>query len=179
MTVDPDSPALSPLRIATKGQCAEFFGVSIQTIAAWARRGMPVIAKGGTGGAWQIDLLEVCKWRFGVNAHTVATDPESLDPVQRRAWYEGEVKRWDLQVRARELIPVAEVEQVVATAFAAVASGMRSIPDNLERKHGIAADVAERVEAFLNEAMDAMADRLSVLGLDSEALPPAEEPATT
>lgn len=157
------------VRIANKAGCAEFFDVSMPTVDAWIRRGMPIVQKGGKGVSWQIDLLAAAQWRFGVQASGGSIDPESLEPMQRRAWYEGETKRRELQVRDRELIPAADVERVVATAFAALASDIQSIPDNLERRSGISSDVAEAVEAALYEAMDAMADRLSEMapvGLD-------------
>jgi phage terminase Nu1 subunit (DNA packaging protein) len=160
------------IRIVNKAQCAEFFEVSLPTVAAWIRKGMPVQKQGSTQVAWEIDLLEVCKWRFAGQTSGADVDPDSLEPMQRRAWYEGEVKKRDLQVKDRELIPVEEVERVVATAFAALASDIRAIPDNLERKHGVSGDVAEQVEEALNEAMDGIADRLSALAPIAE-----EEPA--
>jgi phage terminase Nu1 subunit (DNA packaging protein) len=163
MSTKPEQLGGGSIRIANKAQCAEFFGVSLPSIEAWIRKGMPVQARGAKGISWEIDLLEACKWRFAGQSSGGDVDPDSLDPVQRRAWYEGEVKKRDLQVKDRELIPVAEVERVVATAFAALASDIRAIPDNLERRHGVAGDVAESVEEALNEAMDALADRLSKL----------------
>jgi len=124
---------------------------------------MPVMQKGGKTSPWEIDLLAVAQWRFGVQASGGSVDPESLDPMQRRAWYEGETKRRELQVRDRELIPAADVERVVATAFAALSSDIRAIPDNLERRHGIAGDVAEKVAAALDEAMQSTSERLAEL----------------
>lgn len=156
-----DPFAQGVVRIASKAQCAEFFDVSLPTIEAWVRKGMPVVQAGSKGVAWEIDLLEACKWRFAGQSSGGDVDPDSLDPMQRRAWYDGEKSKRDLQVKDRELIPVTEVEVVVATAFAALASDVRAIPDNLERRHGVSGDVAERVEDALNEAMDAIADRLS------------------
>lgn len=151
------------VRIANKAGCAEFFDVSMPTVDAWIRRGMPIVQKGGKGVSWQIDLLAAAQWRFGVQASGGSIDPESLEPMQRRAWYEGETKRRELQVRDRELIPAADVERVVATAFAALSSDIRAIPDNLERRHGIAGDVAEKVAAALDEAMQSTSERLAEL----------------
>lgn len=151
------------VRIANKAGCAEFFDVSMPTVDAWIRRGMPIVQKGGKGVSWQIDLLAAAQWRFGVQASGGSIDPESLEPMQRRAWYEGETKRRELQVRDRELIPAADVERVVATAFAALSSDIRAIPDNLERRHGIAGDVAEKVSAALDEAMQSTSERLAEL----------------
>lgn len=151
------------MRIANKAQCAAFFEVSLPTIEAWVRKGMPVVQRGAKGVSWEIDLLEVCKWRFAGQTEGGEVDPDSLEPMQRRAWYEGEVKKRDLQVKDRELIPVGEVERVVATAFAAIASDVRSIPDKLERLKGLDPVMAEAVENMLSEAMDALAERLASL----------------
>lgn len=172
MTTQTDQFPGGGIRIVNKAGCAEFFEVSLPTVTAWIRKGMPVQKAGSTRVPWEIDLLEVCKWRFAGQTSGGDVDPDSLEPVQRRAWYEGEAKKRDLQVRDRELIPVAEVERVVATAFAAIASDIRAIPDNLERRHGISGDVAELVEEALNEAMDGIADRLSAVAPIAE-----EEPA--
>lgn len=151
------------IRIANKAGCAEFFDVSMPTIDAWIRKGMPIVQKGGKGVSWQIDLLAAAQWRFGVQASGGSVDPETLEPMQRRAWYEGETKRRELQVRDRELIPAGDVERVVATAFAALSSDIRAIPDNLERRHGVSGDVAEKVSAALDEAMQATSERLAEL----------------
>lgn len=158
-----------------KSGCAEFFDVTMATVEAWIRKGMPVVQEGARGVSFIIDLLEVAKWRYAGQASGGDVDPDSLDPVQRRAWYEGEVKKRDLQVKDRELIPAAEVERVIATAFAAIASDIRAIPDNLERRHGIESSVAEQVEEALHEAMDAMADRLSKMAPVEAGEPEAVE----
>lgn len=151
------------VRIANKAGCAEFFDVTMTTIDAWMRKGMPVLQRGSKGISWEIDLLAVAQWRFGVQASGGSVDPESLEPMQRRAWYEGETKRRELQARDRELIPADNVERVVATAYAVLSSDIRAIPDNLERRHGIAGDVAEKVATALDEAMQSTSDRLAEL----------------
>lgn len=52
-----------------KNQLAEAFGVSLTTIDAWIRKGMPYIEKGGseTGKSWKIDLEAVKRWRENQN----------------------------------------------------------------------------------------------------------------
>ena len=151
------------VRIGSKAACAEFFDVSLPTVEAWIRRGMPVVQRGSKGLAWVIDLLDAARWRFAGPTDASGADPDSLSPQDRKAWYEGETKRRDLQIKDSELIPAGDVERVIATAFAAISSDIRAIPDNLERQYGISGEVAESVEALLHDAMDAMADRLSQL----------------
>ena len=151
------------LRRANKAEVAEFFDVSVKSVDGWVRRGCPVVERGATNKPWVFDLLAVAEWRFTGRASDSEIDPDSLSPAERKAWYEGETRKRELQQRDRELIPAAEVEQAVATAFAAIAQDIRAIPDNLERRYGITPDVAEHVEAALFEAMDATADRLGAL----------------
>jgi hypothetical protein len=112
---------------------------------------------------WVFDLLDVAIWRITGQRTDADVDPDTLPPSERKAWYEGETRKRELQVRDRELIPAAEVEQAIATAFAAIAQDMRAIPDNLERRHGIDPQTAEQVEAALLQAMDSLADRLAAL----------------
>lgn len=153
--------AISPsLRMGNKAQCAEFFGVSTYTIEGWIRKGMPVVDRGSRGVSAVIDLLSAAEWKFATQ-HEGGKDPELMEAQDRKAWYEGETKRRDLQIKDRELIPAHDVERVIATAFAAISSDVRAIPDNLERKHGISGEVAEAVEAELHLAMDSLASRLA------------------
>ena len=151
------------LRRANKAETAEFFEVSPNSIEAWVRRGCPVVERGGARKPWVFDLLEVARWRLAGDQPSGDVDPEAMSPAERKAWYEGEARRRELAEKARELIPVAEVETAIATAWAAMAQGVRAIPDNLERRHGIDPAVAERVEDALHQELDALADRLAQL----------------
>lgn len=63
----------------------------------------------------------------------------------------------------RRLIPAAEVEAAVGLAFGTISQSLRSIPDDLERRHGLAPEVAEQVELAILAAMDHLADRLATL----------------
>ena len=158
-------------RRVNKAELAAWFYVSLPTIEAWIRRGMPISQRGSRGVPWVIDILEVAEWRFSGRADNDGeTDPERLSPSDRKAWYEGEARRRDLQERDRELIQAIEVEQAIRTAFAAIGQSLRSIPDNLERRIGISPAVAEQIEEILDEEMTALADRLSSLapGVDVE-----------
>lgn len=156
---------LSSLRLANKAQCAEFFDVTLPTVDAWIRRGAPVVQKGSRGVSWQLDLRAVAEWVYAPNGQPEGwlQDPDAMAPQDRKAWYDSETKRRELQVRDGELVPRAEVEQVVATAFAALQQDVLAIPDRLERQHGIRPDVAERVERGLHASLAAAADRLATL----------------
>jgi phage terminase Nu1 subunit (DNA packaging protein) len=169
MTAVPEH-TIPTVRVANKAQAAEFFGISLPGFENWVRRGCPIVQKGSRGVPWIFDLLEVAKWRFlSSGASQEEVPPEKMLPSDRKAWYESEKKRRELQVMDRELIPVEEVERVVATAFAAISSDIRSLPDQLERRYALQGDIIEKVEEGLYLAMDGLADRLAELGpVDSE-----------
>lgn len=150
-------------RVTNKAGCAEFFDVTMTTIDAWIRKGMPVIQRGSKGISWEIDLLAVAQWRFTPQLGSGDVDPDQMEPLQRMQWIQGTTGKVNLMKIQRQLIPDDEVQRDVATAFAALSSDVQAIPDNLERRHGVAPEVAALVEGALFESLDAIAERLSKL----------------
>lgn len=105
--------------------------------------------------------------------HGALDDPDEpldldRDPKARKDWFQSENERLKFEKEQRELIPVGEVEETVATAFAVVAHLLRAIPDNLERKRGLSGEHVEAVEKEIIEIQHTMADRLSELSDLSE-----------
>lgn len=161
--------AFSPdYRRATKAAAATFFDVALPTISDWVRKGAPVVKRGKQGVGWELDLKAIAEWRYGSSGTAGDIDPEKLSPAERKAWYEGETRRVELLVRATELLSASETDRAIATAIAALGHDIRAIPDNLERQHGVSAEVAEFIEVALLEAMNTLADRLSVLGSNDQ-----------
>lgn len=164
MAVKP-APYLPDCRKANKAEIAEFFGVSIPTIESWVRRGLPVLQRGSRTVPWVFDLLDAAQWRIApATEDGEGIDPEKLPPAERKAWYESELKRRELQQSDRELIQAAELETCVARVFGALSQGLRSIPDNLERRSGCSPEIAEAVERIIEAEMDVVANMLSVIG---------------
>lgn len=159
------------LRRLNKSALAEFFEVSVQAVDGWCRRGCPAIKRGAPGRPWVFDALEVARWRFEQHETPGGVDPDSMPPQDRKAWYDSETRRRDLQVKDRELIPAQEVEQAIATAFAAISQGLLSLPDNIERRTGCSPEVVEAVELVLHAEMISLTERLQDLapvGVDDE-----------
>lgn len=154
---------LSALRRANKAQIAEFFDVSIKAVDGWIRRGCPVLKRGSRSTPWVMDALAVAEWRFGGQSSAEDIDPDQMIPTDRKAWYESEKTRLLLQEKARELIPVGEVEVAIATAFSAIAQDLASLPDNIERRTGCSPEVVAALEDAIDAAREALADKLLVL----------------
>ena len=166
LQADP-SLSIPEIRRANKSEAAAFFDVSLKTIEAWSRSGMPVVVREKK--SWLVDLLAAAQWRFGARQSSNQLDPEELPPQERKMWYDGEAKRRDIQIRDRELIPVVEVEEVIGTAYSAIAQALLSLPDNMERRAGLSAEQAEAAEQAIHESMSELADRLGrVAPVDAE-----------
>lgn len=149
------------IRRGNKADCAQFFGVTLPTIDKWIRDGMPIVQRGSQGISWVIDLHAAAKWRYEARLPSGELDPETLPPAERKLWYDGETRRRELQVRDRHFIPDSEVEQSVATAFAAVAQSVLALPDQLERRAGLTPTQSESAQQAIHETLNDLAERLA------------------
>lgn len=163
------APDLPAQRRANKAEVAEFFDVSLPAVDGWVRRGCPILQKGSRGVPWVFDLLEVARWRFGgEEGPDEDLDPRRLPPKERKDWIQSEREWHKHLLERREVIPKAEIRQVVATAFAAFAQDARAIPDHMERRQGITPDMAVVIGDTIDGALDAMANRLQSLADEDE-----------
>lgn len=137
--VDLAEKNLSSLRKANKAQVAEFFDVSMATVDAWLRRGCPYVQHGNKGLAWVIDLRAAAEWYFKGASDKAASseDPEKLAPKERLDWYKGTRERTKHLEECGELMKAADYETALSAALKAVAVGLESFPDQLERDVGL------------------------------------------
>lgn len=163
------------VRLANKlGVCA-FFDITLGALNNWIRRGCPFLAAGDNESEWEFDLLAVAVWRYGTDGGEggdggeVVSNPDTLPPLERKQWYEGENKRLDLQVRKRSLIPAQEVEAASALAFATVAESLKSLLDNLDRvAGGLSVEQHESAEGIIYESMRLLQERLATISEPKE-----------
>lgn len=151
------------IRKANRGEVAQFFDVNPTTVDSWVRKGCPVVQAGSRGVAAVFDLRAVAEWHFGGQRDGSEIDPDAMSPQDRRAWFDSEMKKRELQVRDGDLVQTSDLEEVVATAFAACAQDMLAIPDRLERSYGVPAAVAAQVERGVCAALEGLAERLGKL----------------
>lgn len=74
--------------------------------------------------------------------------------------YLANLAELEYRTKSGEYVSRDAVRQASATAFAAIAQALRSIPDNLERKLGVTPEVSEAVSLLLDEAMAELASDL-------------------
>lgn len=71
-------------------------------------------------------------------------DPRTLPPEKRRAWYQSERVRVELEVSNGKLIPVAEVE--MAEFVKRAVQFLQTLPDILERDAGLTPEQVQRTQ---------------------------------
>lgn len=150
------------IKRGNKADAAQFFDISLPTLEKWIRDGMPIVQRGARGVSWIIDLRAAAQWRYEARLPSGEIDPETLSPMERKSWYDGEKSRRDLQVRDSELIPIGDVERNIGTSFAAVSQSIQGLEDHLSRRAGLSPEQAQVVEDVVFETLDALADQLSV-----------------
>ena len=88
--------------------------------------------------------------------------PERIEYEAERARNEkakADLNELDLAVRRGTYVLRAAVQEAAATALAAMSQTMRSVPDNLERKLGLAPEVAAEVGAAIDAALNEVANQ--------------------
>ncbi len=157
-------------RKANKAEVAEWFEVSVVTVDAWVRRGLPSVQRGSRGVPWVFDLIEVAAWRFG-GATPAGTgddfDPDALMPKERLDWYKGEQEKRKLQTDDGQLIPAGEYERELAFVVKATANWFETLADVLERDTGLSADQVERVQKMA----DVQRDKLYKMLVETDDVP--------
>lgn len=87
-------------------------------------------------------------------------DPGGMDPYKRKAYYQAEHEKLQLQVARRELIPRIESEQEMAAMFKITAECFDTLPDVLERDCGLSPLVLVSLEDQLDKAREQLYQRL-------------------
>ena len=157
-------------RIANKAEIATLFEVELTTVDRWIRKGCPVVQNGSRGVAWELDIIDVARWKFAPPDGAFELDPAKMaTATERKAYYEGELKRRELDVIDRRLIKADELEPALLEALATLSQSAQSIGDTLERRHGVSSEIAEIVEGTIFEYLDEVATKLSKFGTPREA----------
>jgi phage terminase Nu1 subunit (DNA packaging protein) len=154
-----EQPTIAPTyqRVVNKAAAAMFFGVSPQSIDGWIRRGCPAVERGAQGKQWKFDLLDLAKWRFGLQAgEDGSIDPSAMTPKDRLDHYRALREQSKHQQEVGELISSDEYERALSTSLKQVAMMLESLPDLLERDAGLSGAAVEKSIAVV----DALRERL-------------------
>ena len=87
-------------------------------------------------------------------------DPDKLPPEKRRAWFQSERERMEVEAKAGKLIPALEHERDRARLVGMVVQAFETLPDVLERDEGLQPHQVERVQQVLDGVRAKLYDRI-------------------
>ncbi len=136
---------------ASMRRLAEEFGLSRDTVARRIRDAG--IKPHGEDGGYPVyrlrDVASVLVDGAAVDPEG-NTDPDRLPPEKRRAWFQSEHERMNLEAKAGKLVPALEHERDVARVLGAVVQTFETLPDILERDEALEPHQVQRLQEILD-----------------------------
>jgi phage terminase Nu1 subunit (DNA packaging protein) len=165
-----------------RGQLAQAFGVSTNTVDKWRVDGMPVEQEGTNGQSYVFRLSHCWAWREARQADSMAArasgdqaahqlrmhflnlqdnEPRGhLTAEQRIREAEAEMK-YNLAARARrELIHSAEVELILSSMASEFRAALQNLPDWAEREFGLSHLHVAKMTSYCDEVLTATANQI-------------------
>ena len=121
-------------QIVNRTGLSDVFGVALNTIDSWIKRGCPVVQKGGgRGQEWKFNTADVGKWlRADAAAEAKGTKDATVDELKRReSLAKTEMAELELAKAKSEVAPVAEFEKVWAMAMGQLRQNIMNVPQRV------------------------------------------------
>lgn len=138
-------------------QLAEAFNLHRDTIRK-KLKAAKVKAAEVRGNAAYYEIAAASKAIIG-NATTAESDsvnPDELDPLQRKAWFDSENARLKFETECGNLIPAHEVARAFAEFAKSISNPLDGLPDLLERKCALKPEQAELVQKQVDSIRENM-----------------------
>ncbi|SHK53526.1 DUF1441 family protein [Halomonas caseinilytica] len=147
---------------------ADAFGLDRGTVRRRLKEG-GVVPAGTRNGVNVYALKDAGPALFGDTMSAGGVGPDEMLPSDRKAWYQSENERIKLEKDLRLLVPVEEAHREMSLLAKAVASGLDSLADMLERDAGLPPEAIELVEQTTDALREQMYQAIIVDDEDEEA----------
>jgi len=158
------------IKLATRRELAEAFGVHMMTITKWERDGLPIAERGRKGKPSRYRLAECMQWYISREVQSQGGADEKLSPANEKALLDRK-RREELElkimVRRGELVEAQEAARDFAECAAAVKARLRRIPDAVADRLVKLTD-PHAVQALLLAEVDEALTELSSLEQDTD-----------
>lgn len=166
----------SPTRqIVDLNTLALAFSMSVPTLRARIREGMPCVEEGGRGKSWQFDLAECIQWN---TQREVNRSAAVLDDGMTKAQLEMDLlrskatrERIEVADLKKEIAPLDEIERALTTVVVEARQAMLSIPDRIGARVFACDDVIEvkeLLEAEIDSALLGLCEKDLLSGVVDE-----------
>lgn len=122
--------------VVSRPRLASIFGVSLPTIDAFVRAGMPAAQRGGPGRHWAFNTASCTTWLRQHEREGAADVDAASEAELRRRRLAAQTRLVEIELaQAQSLVaPVAQMEQAMTAAFAEVRANLRTIPSRAVRQ---------------------------------------------
>lgn len=113
-----------------RNELAGLLGVSLNTITAWIREGLPVKTKGRRGVPWEFDLADCIEWVRDRDIAKATGDTEGSTLAEaelRETRAKAALREIELAEKRGQVVPVEDSIRVVADIAATVRQRLRGI----------------------------------------------------
>lgn len=120
-------------RAVNREELAEVFGVSLNTVTSWVRRGCPFDQRGKQGRPWRFNTRDVSEWlRDEARAEAESDAPmDEFELKLRKLAAETSQAELDLAVARRQVAPIDEFERARALENATVRANVMNVPSRV------------------------------------------------
>ncbi|SOH93364.1 Phage DNA packaging protein, Nu1 subunit of terminase [Monaibacterium marinum] len=167
-----------------RGQLADAFNVSANTIDKWRRDGMPVLQDGTNGQSYVFQLSACWAWRAGEVEGKKQRDAEAersvrqlrmaflnrgegrdadagMSPLEARAHAEAELRLNQVGRERGELVYVSDVTDGIEAIFANIREVLQSLPDWMEREAAMDAASIDALTRRCDGALEGLAETIA------------------
>lgn len=177
-----------------RGQLAQAFGVSTNTIDKWRSDGMPVVQEGTNGQSYVYQLSQCWAWREArladekaskalgdhsaqqLRMHFLGLDnsvPRAhLSAAQRLAEAQAEMAWNKAAVDRRALMLVTDCEALLTDVFSDFRVGVQGLPDWAEREMALSVVQTSALIRYCDQLLVGTAERLAAAHLVEDEEPP-------
>ena len=148
-------------RLVNMGDLSHLWGVALNTVKAWVRRGCPVVARGGRGREWQFDTAAVAQWREEQAAAAAVGDTSAIDLEEARRRKEAALAAMaelDLAKRRGEVVEIEAIADIVGEEYTRLRARLLAIPVKLAPLMEAASNLAERREIISSAISECLAE---------------------
>jgi len=106
-------------------------------------------------------------------------DPDKLKPFQRKAWYQGDREKLNLQLERGQLVDAAEMERTIGRLNQLFVRGLETLEDVIERDCGLNPQQASTMQRHADQLREELYKLIAGEDIDEELTDaPPEVPVT-
>lgn len=147
--------------LVNRVKLAEIFGVSVDTVSAWVKRGCPYLVGGDKGKQWSFNSASVFRWHLeSVDGSSGSQTPENYEKSKaRKMAADAALAEIELERARGSVVELSVVLDAVTEEYATVRTRLGSLPGILAPR--LSPDRALEYQPVIADVVDDILKELS------------------